>query len=170
MRKPPMRLLALALAGMLLHGHAVGVEATAATGTELDEVTVHGMRLRDMPRAIDKAEERFFQLYNELNEKEDLDIRCYKDKPTGSRIPAQLCKPVFYARAEENLMQNLLARLGVAGALKRDARLPMQVMHERFDELVDNLAQLLEDNPQLMQLLQERNQLEARYKAARKRQ
>lgn len=168
MRKLPVKLLTLALAGLLPHGHAAGAEAEA--GTELDEVTVHGVRLRDMPREIDKAEERFFQLYNELNEKQDLDIRCYKDTPTGSRIPQQICKPVFFARAQENLMQNLLARLGVAGALKRDARLPMQVMHERFDELVDNLAQLLEDNPQLMQLLQERSQLEARYKAARKRQ
>jgi hypothetical protein len=167
MRKLPRELLALALAGLLSHEYASGAESEART--ELDEVTVHGMRLRDMPREIDKAEERFFQLYSELNEKEDLDIRCHKDKPTGSRIPQQICKPVFFARAQENLMQNLLARLGVAGSLKRDARLPMQVMHERFDELVHNLAQLLEENPELMQLLEERNQLEDRYKAARKR-
>lgn len=166
MRSLHVKLMALAVVALVRQGHAAEAETDASI--ELDEVIVRGT-LRDMRRDIDKAEDRFFALYNELNENDDLDIRCIRDRRTGSRIPSRLCKPVFYARAEENWMQHLLSTWGVAGALKKDPRKPMQVMHERYDELVDNLGQLLAEHPRLMQLLQERNQLEAQYEAARKR-
>lgn len=69
---------------------------------ELDEVVLHGKRLE---LRLQEAEQRFYDLYNVLNERDDLDVTCrflYLDRSTpGSRSLGirQGCVPVYVASA-----------------------------------------------------------------------
>jgi hypothetical protein len=65
---------------------------------ELDEVIVVGGRLYDR---IVKAEDRFFSLYNELNEEDDFDTNCASvPVDQDSRIEQRFCMPSFFADAK----------------------------------------------------------------------
>jgi hypothetical protein len=64
---------------------------------ELDEVVVHGERLRDR---IIKAEDEFYKIYNQINKDDRYDISCpylNLSSDSGSRINSRLCLPGFVA-------------------------------------------------------------------------
>lgn len=74
--------------------------AVPETLEELDEIVSHGKRLQ---QRIREAEERFYQVYNEVNSSPDLDVTCsfaYQDRSSfGSRILniRRGCVPMFVA-------------------------------------------------------------------------
>lgn len=64
---------------------------------ELDEVMVQAYSLHER---IVRAEDRFFQLYNELNPHDDYRVNCaYLPLEPGSRIDGRVCMPAFHANA-----------------------------------------------------------------------
>ncbi|MFO7325762.1 MAG: hypothetical protein DIU62_008610 [Pseudomonadota bacterium] len=66
---------------------------------ELDEILVHGKRLRDR---IVEAENEFYKLYNQINKDNDYDMNCTLlnlSADTGSRLNQRVCLPVFAAEA-----------------------------------------------------------------------
>ena len=76
----------------------IATEKPAEELDELDEVIVTGGRLYDR---IVKAEDRFFKLYNELNEDDDFDTNCANVIiDADSRIEQRFCMPSFFADAK----------------------------------------------------------------------
>jgi len=67
----------------------------------IEEVTVTGQRLISHLRleAL-RAEDRAFDLFNQLNDDDQFDIVCRRESPTGTRIKYRQCAPKFFIRAE----------------------------------------------------------------------
>lgn len=111
LRSTEMILAAVAVALTIAPGSASSAEqqasipVAAASGApqqqlellELDEVVVHGERLRDR---IIKAEDEFYKIYNQVNKDDRYDISCpylNLSSDSGSRINSRLCLPGFVA-------------------------------------------------------------------------
>lgn len=74
-------------------------EATVAASAELDEVAVVGKSLRKLQREAIAAEDRFYQRFNQLNTRDEFDIRCEKEKATGTLVPQRQCRIQFLTEA-----------------------------------------------------------------------
>ena len=68
---------------------------------EIEEVVVYGEKtlivLREM---VHRAEENFYDVFSELNENPEFDVRCFMEAPTGTRIPKHVCRAKFVTDAE----------------------------------------------------------------------
>jgi hypothetical protein len=147
---------------LLACGPAFAVQAvaqpagtTAPERVELDEVTVMGKKLYQMRKEIVEAEDRFYAAFNELNTNDDYDVHCATEARTGTRIRNRVCKPVFYANAQENE-----ARAMLTGDYAPPADL---VALERSDDYRKGVLAVINKNPKLRRLVRERDELEQHY-------
>ena len=76
-------------------GLRAGRQGRQASRGELDEVAVVGKTLRQLQREAIKAEDRFYKRFNSLNSRDDFDIHCRMDKPTGTLVPRRQCRIQF---------------------------------------------------------------------------
>lgn len=157
------------LLAMLLHG-ASPMAATAPVPTlpdeELEEALVSGRQLRQLRADIVDAEDRFYALFNELNRNDDYDVHCTRDAPTGTRISHRVCRPVFYARAQEDEARAFLDEVqGFAAAVVPS---PQVVALERNADMTRSMLEVINKDPRLVKLVREREQLEKKYIAERK--
>lgn len=84
---------------------AICAHAQPATGsrqvidrdqTPMEEITVIGQRsIMNLRLQLDRAVDRMYAIYNEINKDDEFDIICRWEAPTGSRIDRKLCTPVF---------------------------------------------------------------------------
>jgi len=95
------RLAVLCVCSVPLHGLA----AETTTGT----VVVHGARLGDLRKAMNKAQDRFLDLYNRVNNDVDQRLACADSAPTGSRLSKRSCSTRAQNRATEELARNYLS-------------------------------------------------------------
>lgn len=71
------------------------------SSSEMEEVTVYGEKsLLNLKRALIKAEDTAFDLFNSLNTDYRYDIQCEKRKPLGSNIPRRICYPNYINELE----------------------------------------------------------------------
>jgi len=91
---------------------AIAADTRASPGGGLDspeEIAITGRRnLISLNAEIIDAEARMFDLFNELNDKREFDIRCEEAIVTGSRIPERECVPVYMKRARMTAAQRFL--------------------------------------------------------------
>jgi hypothetical protein len=127
---------------------------------ELDEVIVSGMTLREMREAIVAAEQRFYDLYNELNQDDDFDIHCREHAPLGTRIKQRQCLIAFQEEA-----QMMYARAMLNGEYSAD---PVMMALELRDEFRRNALAIINGDARLLRLVKERERLEEKYKAERR--
>lgn len=127
---------------------------------ELDEVIVSGMTLRQMRDAIIAAEQRFYDRYNEVNREDDFDIHCRNHAPLGTRIKRRECLIAFQEEA-----QMMYARAVLNGDYSTD---PVMMTLERRDEFRRNALAVINGDGRLRKLLRERERLEEKYQAERK--
>jgi phage host-nuclease inhibitor protein Gam len=66
--------------------------AATEANVELEEVIVHGRQLDVLRKEMIKAEEQFFDRYNEIVEKKEYQIHCTVEQPIGSRVPRRYCR------------------------------------------------------------------------------
>jgi hypothetical protein len=73
----------------------------ATTTAQIEEVIVSGKldSLSQLRKAVDRAENRVYQRYNEVNEGSDYDIECLTEAPLGSRQKVKKCQPRYVSDA-----------------------------------------------------------------------
>ena len=93
--KPINRLLALCAVGIALPLVASGQEVRP-----MDNITVTGEKSRsEMRKDVFEAEESFYSLYNQLNDEDEYEVRCFYETPTGTRIKNHVCRAKFVSDA-----------------------------------------------------------------------
>jgi len=132
-----------------------------AEETVLDEVVVKGTRLWKLREDMVKTEEKFYALYNELNENDDFDVNCQMEAPLGTRLKKRVCRIAFYEDAEAEAAQAFLR-----GDMAID---PQTVMLERQADYQKNALTIINGDPRLLKLVREREAIEKKYDAERKR-
>jgi hypothetical protein len=126
----------------------------------LDEIIVRGTRLWQMRKAITDVDDQFFARYNEINKKHDFDVHCAMEAPLGTRLEERVCRAAFQEKAEQEWARALLVG---------PAAIPPEVVRLlRQDEYRENLLAVVRADPQLMQLVRQREALGKKYEAARK--
>jgi hypothetical protein len=73
----------------------------ASTTTQIEEVIVSGRldSLSQLRKAMDRAENRVYERYNEINKSRDYDIECLTEAPVGSRQKVKKCHPRYVSDA-----------------------------------------------------------------------
>lgn len=132
---------------------------------ELDEVVVHGTRLAER---IEKAEDRFFKLYNQLNKDDDFDINCASLPLDGdTRIEGRYCTPAFFVNA---LADAVVWNERCRGSQDEEGNYvppppcytppaPELVLASRQGEMARNIMNVIRSNPQLGDMAGELDQL-----------
>lgn len=105
-----MQKILVGLAALLCLQHVAAQEEEPA-----EEIVVTGRAsLLLLRNELVRAEDRFFERYNLLNDDDRYDIVCKEERPIGSRIPVRQCKAriIREAEAEETQKQLLLGSAG----------------------------------------------------------
>jgi hypothetical protein len=135
-------------------------EATSAPD-EIDEIVVLGGRtltkLRDESTV---AEDRFFELYNDLNEDDRYDIICKHRRPVGTRIQVRECKPKFVRDAEIKATRDSLQ---MADSLADITAQAIRVSREDYEILDEKLKSFTVSSPEMQEALMDYDRLNKRY-------
>jgi hypothetical protein len=87
-------LLVLPVSGVCQSESVLAEESSEA----IEEVIVIGSKsLVKLKHEMYRAEDALYDLYNSLNTDDELDIRCYKEAPTESKIKRRICRTNFYS-------------------------------------------------------------------------
>jgi hypothetical protein len=133
---------------------------------ELDRVDVYGSRtpLWKLREAIIEAEDRFHARYNDLNTKDDFDIKCRVEASTGTRLTTRKCKPLYQedavqegAKQAVELRQKFQSNGGHAllGSNSPPVPAALAIMARR-PEFERNMREVVQEHPELSVLLQQR--------------
>lgn len=106
-------------------------------------------------------EEQYCALYNDLNKDKDFDVHCANEAPLVTRLKKRVCRIQYYEDAQAEEAQALLDGHSVP--------LANLVLLTRYPEFTKNMLGILNSTPRLRQLAREREELEKRYVAKRKR-
>lgn len=141
-------------------------EGTLTVGDDtLDELVVVGspslIRLKHM---VYRAEESFFAAFNEFNDDDEYDVRCFYETPSGSHIRRHVCRANFVGEAES--AEYLSWRLGAAAG-GQDARAVIMSKRRRLEE---KMIALLQANPELADALANYHETKSKYEAERVKQ
>jgi hypothetical protein len=168
--------LAISLVACLAAAAEMRPDATLSAEGVLDDVVVSGTRHFELRAAVIKAEDRFLARYNDLNRDDDLDIECLKFTPTGSHLSYRYCMTRLQRRAQQEdasdlmtWMRNADVQSGAGGSAPAPSPMPeanVRLM-ERRDDYRKNLVKLLQDDPELRELVIQRADALRRYDAAR---
>jgi hypothetical protein len=105
MRKMPTMLYLLSLLPFGAPGAESGAadfaSTLASTTAQIEEVIVSGKldSLSQLRKAVDRAENRVYQRYNEINRHSAYDIDCTTEAPLGSRQKVKKCQPRYVSDA-----------------------------------------------------------------------
>jgi hypothetical protein len=159
---------AVLLAGaMLLSPPADAAEVAAPPGwVMLDEieVTAKRRRLTELRQDLTRLENQIYTRYNHLNKVDRFDVVCSEDARTGTRLTLRHCRPKFedQARAEEgqiafrSLQQIHDPSASVPPASVELPDSPVPKIMRQVPAFQRHMRQIVEKDPQLQQLLQER--------------
>jgi hypothetical protein len=170
---------------------AVAAASASTRDGSLNEVVIEARRARltEMRQEMIRLEDSFYARYNELNTRDDFDVHCAEETRAGSRLEKRFCKAVYESKAIEDESRGYLIYLqrespGPGGSPNPGGRaaqpsqppptmggppVPAIVFIEaKRPEFRRNIAELTRSNPELMQLLKDRDQLQKRYDATRR--
>lgn len=145
--------------------------ATRSPTEALDEVLVRGARLRELRAAAIRTQDAVISRYNELTKDDDLRIECGRLTPTGTHFSYRYCQLRLQRRAQEmdaTAFMNFMHSLDQPTADAPPVREVGVRLMERSEEYRRNLARLLEDNPDLRELVHASDEALQRYEAARR--
>jgi hypothetical protein len=60
-----------------------------------EEVVVRGKRVGQLRAEVEAARQRAYDVFNEINTNDEFDVRCRKERRTGSNVATQVCRPRF---------------------------------------------------------------------------
>jgi hypothetical protein len=124
------------------------------------QITATSSKLTEMRVELEKAEDRFYDKYNELNEEREFDIHCNMEKRTGTNLSARVCRPQFVADATaDEAMAYLTGRAIQPSAM---------IINVRYPEFEKKMLAVINSSPELRKLIKEHDRLEKRYEKLRK--
>ncbi|HET7131241.1 MAG TPA: hypothetical protein VFJ95_03300 [Gammaproteobacteria bacterium] len=106
---------------------AVAVDALVSKATETpeeaEEITVQGQRrgnvLGKYRLEMTKARDNIVEVFNKVNTKNDTDVKCRTEKPTGTRMAHSVCRSkaedAAQASAAQGMLQSLVRGTGTGG-------------------------------------------------------
>ena len=119
-----------------------------ASEEAIEEIVVRGQKsLVRLRFEAYKAEDDFYSLFNQLNDDDDYDVRCYKEAPTGSHIRKRVCRTKF----EEDLAAQQARELLLLG----DPVAIEGVIARRKELLLEKMAKMAAENEKLREALVE---------------
>ena len=122
---------------------------TTDQGGPMEEITVIGQRsIMNLRIQVDKAVDRMYSVYNEINKDNDYDIICRREAPTGSRIKRKLCTPVYVERLQTEATQRALYDMDESGSTS--LYVDYTEIARNDVKLRENMKKLILENPQLL--------------------
>jgi len=166
--KPTHTILALFVAVLALPMAAVGQDEEASTGVASNDETIEDIvgvgqkSLADLRRDVFQSEEDFYSLYNKLNDDKEYDVRCFYERPTGTRMKNHVCRAKFVTKAySAHAARN---RNDLTRVANQDAN---PVIAEKSAKFQEKLETLIAANPELQAALVRYNTARARFMAER---
>ena len=115
-----------------------------------------------MRRDIYEAEEDFYSVYNRLNDNKDYAVRCFYEKPTGTRIKLHVCRARFVSKAfSAHAARN---RNDLSRVANQDAN---PALAEKTAKYQENMETLIAANPDLYAALVRYDSARAQFMAER---
>jgi hypothetical protein len=167
---------------------ARGRSAGSPSGQADDEVVVTGKRLAELRVEVDKARERAWDIFNDINTNKDFDVVCKDETRTFSHARQRVCQPRFEWRitgaaareymaalsmvcpADNNGFVNFQACMTGAYAQRGQAR-AQAVSGEapgKRDQFSDEIFRIAGENDQFAQAILDFYAAQQKYDAARK--
>jgi len=116
----------------------------------VEEIIVIGEKpLHALRREVYRAEEKFFDVFNSLNQDDEFDVRCFYETPSFTRIRRHVCRANFVTDATSAESARFLGK-SVGPVLP--AELVINRKKERFREIIETLVA---KRPELLQSLSE---------------
>lgn len=137
--------------------------ASAENKEAIDNVVVVGEKsIADLRRDVFEAEEDFYATFNKLNDVPEFDVRCFYEKPTGTRIKNHVCRAKFVSKA----YSSHAARNGndLSRVANQDANSALSIKTAQYQEKMETLV---EANPELLAALVRYNTARERFFAER---
>jgi translation initiation factor 2 beta subunit (eIF-2beta)/eIF-5 len=137
-------------------------DAPASDTKALDAVEVTGRmeKLRVMREEAIKIEDKFYDEYNKLNTDKQYSVTCTREAPLGTRLKYRVCRPEFVTDATSDEARSFLDGTSAPPA--------DMVINSKLDDYKKNVLKVINSNPKLLKLVREREAIEKRYQAARK--
>jgi hypothetical protein len=76
-----------------------------------DEIVVIGESPRQLRAEVERAEVAVYDRFNALNSSDELDVHCWREEPTGSRISRRVCQANFWRDAQASAARESLAQI-----------------------------------------------------------
>ena len=92
-----------------------GAASAEPVGTEqpaglMEEVFVYGDKpLIELKRELIEAEDALYDLFNDINLDDDLDVVCFREAPIGSHIKRRVCRTQGYMELMRRASQRMLS-------------------------------------------------------------
>lgn len=123
----------------------------------IEEVTVIGMRdIISLRNKLFRAEDQFFELYNEINDEDIYDVVCRMRAPTGTRIARRECLPNFYRMATSEEGQAWVDSFTGHFGVQKPANF---VIAHHYPIMEEKMKLLIKENPNLFERSMEVYQL-----------
>lgn len=115
--------------------------AVLVTALALPMVAVGQMA--DLRRDVFQSEEDFYDLYNELNDIKEYDVRCRYEMPTGTRIKNHICRARYVTKAfSAHAARN---RSDISRVANQDTSPAMAAKTVKFQENMETLLAANQD-------------------------
>lgn len=177
---------------------AVAASADQPEPLDTEVVKGTRAQLDKMQQEMVKSEDAFFKRYNVLNTNDDFDMTCYREARTGTKVRQRYCVPAYMKKALQaqsqsqaiNLQQNFdssqrgttfdaggSSQMPMPGAmlsagappLTTQASVSAQALIEaRRKDFQQNMRDVVSRNPELIEMLRQRDELGKRYEATRR--
>jgi hypothetical protein len=115
-------------------------------------------RLHAMQAELYRLEDVFFDQYNKVNDAYNYKVRCGWELEQGHRF--HLCRPAFQTWAERDSVVDFTTHGGILVS-------PYLVVATRQRDYQKHLVQVVEQNPELLKVLQQRAELARNFVALR---
>ena len=146
-------LVAIAVFHLVLPPGAIAQESDASSEEPIEEITVFGEKtLLNLKFASIRAENEFFELFNELNTDDEYDVFCDKEASVRSRVKRRRCWSPFERELEEDAMRDMVSPSGQLGAGTRMIVRNEALIRAKRKKQAEMLQQMVLENPELQRL------------------
>jgi hypothetical protein len=186
----PMMCSVALLAGGAALGQSQSAAGSGSSGAQADdEVVVTGRRLAELRVGVQKARERAWGIFNELNTNNDFDVVCHDETRTFSHARQRICEPRFEMRITSTAAKEYMAELAavcpvnpadgsinfqacMTGAYAQRAKARAQTVSSeapgKRDQFSDEIFKVAGENEQFAQAILDFYAAQQKYETARK--
>lgn len=124
--------------GVILLLLLIGAPAVAQ---DSEDAAYENMTTRQLKAAIIDAEDRIYEMFNDLNTVDDYDMICKRETGLGSHFRRRVCKP--------KMLRDLDLRYSADNAIERPEGANKKIYKDQRQIMLDTAA----ENPALMELM-----------------